>query len=266
MIKKKYKYIYGPVNSWRLGASLGIDPIVKDGKVCSFDCLYCQIGKTKELTTSRAVFVGEKELMDEIQSLPKAKIDYITFAGNGEPTLASNLGRMISAIRKSRKEKIAVITNASLLSDKNLRNELLMADFVLAKLDAPNDTLLRKINRPAKVLKFRNIIEGLKVFRKEFNGRYGIQIMFSKINKDSARDLAKLVKRINPDEVEINTPLRPCPVKPLSRFEISKICSLFKEILSGSGIKIISVYEAKKAPNVRSISSKDTIRRRGKPV
>ncbi len=266
MIKKKYKYIYGPVNSWRLGASLGIDPVVKDGKVCSFDCLYCQIGRTKELTAKRDVFVSKKELMDEIRALPKVHIDYITFAGTGEPTLAANLRRMIKEIRKERKEKIAIITNASLFGDKRLREDIRKTDFVLAKLDAPDSRLLKIINRPAKGIKFESILRGMKVFAKEFKGRFGIQIMFLKQNKGAALRLARLVRTIKPDEVEINTPLRPCGVKPLGKSEIAEITRMFRKELSGTLISVTSVYEDKKKREVRSISSKDTIKRRGKPV
>ncbi len=85
----KYKYIYGPVFSWRLGRSLGIDPISKEKKICTFDCLYCQLGKTDRLTNIRSMFVPTVEIIKEIRKIPPLKIDYLTFSGRGEPTLAS---------------------------------------------------------------------------------------------------------------------------------------------------------------------------------
>ena len=104
-MKSAFKYIYGPVPSWRLGSSLGIDPLSQKGKVCTFGCIYCQIGETKLLTDERKTFVRIPDLIDELGSLPPLKIDYITFSGTGEPTLAANLGQMIKAIKKIRKEK-----------------------------------------------------------------------------------------------------------------------------------------------------------------
>ena len=108
----KYKYIYGPVSSWRLGRSLGIDPISSFQKTCTFDCVYCQSGRTEVFSTRREVFVPTEALIQELNSLPEVSIDYITFAGNGEPTLAKNLGGMIRAVKIIRREKIAVITNS----------------------------------------------------------------------------------------------------------------------------------------------------------
>jgi len=131
-MRSDFKYIYGPVPSWRLGSSLGIDPLSKDGKVCSFDCLYCQLGETKFLTDERKKFVPGEEVIGELDSLPTLKIDYITFSGMGEPTLASNLGQMIKAIKKIRKEKIAVLTNSSLMHREDVQKDLFCADFVVA--------------------------------------------------------------------------------------------------------------------------------------
>jgi len=123
MTKKQYKYIYGPVPSWRLGSSLGIDPLSAKDKICSFDCIYCQIGKTTIHTKKRKVFVSAEQLIEELKSLPPVDIDYITFSGRGEPTLAKNLGEMIAEVKKIRKEPVAVLTNASLLYDKEVRED-----------------------------------------------------------------------------------------------------------------------------------------------
>ena len=133
---KKYQYIYGPVSSWRLGRSLGVDAISHArGKLCNYDCIYCQVGKTKIFNTKRKIFVPTLKILREIESFPRTKIDYITFSGLGEPTLAKNLGQLIKGIRKIRKNKIAIITNASLINQKNVRKDLLLADLVMLKLD-----------------------------------------------------------------------------------------------------------------------------------
>ena len=110
MDAKSFKYVYGPVSSWRLGCSLGIDPVSKGRKICSFDCIYCQVGKTGLLIDERHRFINCEDIIKELDSLPPLEIDYITFSGAGEPTLASNLGEMIRGIKKIRQEKIAVIT------------------------------------------------------------------------------------------------------------------------------------------------------------
>lgn len=134
--------------SWRLGSSLGIDPLSKGEKVCTFDCVYCQIGKTKLLTDKRETFVTVRDIVEELDSLPPIEIDYITFSGTGEPTLAENLGQMMKAIKKIRNEKIAVLTNSSLMHREDVQKDLFTADLVVAKLDASSKTFLSwSINR-----------------------------------------------------------------------------------------------------------------------
>ncbi|MDD5655136.1 MAG: radical SAM protein, partial [Candidatus Omnitrophica bacterium] len=135
-MKRAFKYIYGPVPSWRLGSSLGIDPVSKGRKICSFDCVYCQIGKAGLFIKERKRFIDTGEIIAELAGLPPLKIDYLTFSGAGEPTLAENLGEMIKAVKAIRPEPIAVITNGSLMTQADVRQELALADFVIAKLDA----------------------------------------------------------------------------------------------------------------------------------
>jgi len=254
---KNLKYIYGPVPSWRLGASLGIDPISEKEKICTFDCVYCQLGKTIKFTDERRIYVPVDKIIDEISSLPPVKIDYITFSGRGEPTLTENLGKMIKAIKALRKEKIAVLTNSSLMFREDVKKDLLLGDFVIAKLDAYSQRSLEAINKPVNGITFDMILEGIKQFRSEYKGKFALQIMFIDENKNNARELAHLAREIEPDEVQVNTPLRPCGVKPLSKEEVSQIKEYFK------GINAISVYESKKK-QVMPISSEDTLKRRGK--
>lgn len=258
-MKNKYKYIYGPVPSWRLGSSLGIDLLSQDDKICTFDCLYCQLGRFSEYKTKRGVFVSTEKVIDEIKLLPDLKIDYLTFSGRGEPTLALNLGRTIKALREIRKEPVAVLSNSSLIDDENVRKELALADYVSLKLDAYSESSLKEINRPDEKIKFNTILEGIKEFRKEFKGKLALQIMFLKENKDQAVKFIELAKDIKPDEIQVNTPLRPCGVMPLSKEEIEAIKEDFKKL----PVELVSVYD-KEVKKVSSISRKDTLKRRGK--
>lgn len=254
---KDFKYIYGPVSSWRLGASLGVDLLSSKRKICTFDCSYCQLGKTSRYTNKPKVYVKLKDVIEELKKLPRLKIDYITFSGRGDPTLAKNLGQAIKTVKKLRIAPVAVLTNASLINQVNIRKNLSFADFVIAKLDAHSADSFKRINRPDKSIRFNSVIQGIKNFRQGFEGRFALQIMFIKENQANAGDLAKLTKQINPDEVQINTPTRPCRVKPLSRTDINKIKKYF------SGLNFISIYDSE-PKKIISLSKKDTLRRRGK--
>ncbi len=262
MEQPKYKYIYGPVSSWRLGRSLGIDPISSFQKTCTFDCVYCQSGKTEVLSCNREVFVPTEALMHELRSLPEISVDYITFAGHGEPTLAKNLGEMIRAVKMARNEKIAVITNASLIDRKDVVEDLLLADLVEAKLDASSEAFFKAVNKPMPEIHWEEIVEGLKAFRKIYHEHLTLQIMFIASNKACAPALAKIAHQIGPDEIEINTPLRTCDVKPLSIEEIEEITAIFRGIC-GTRTRVRSVYEAKREKSL-PFCQPSTERRRGK--
>jgi wyosine [tRNA(Phe)-imidazoG37] synthetase (radical SAM superfamily) len=256
-VQKKFKYIYGPVPSWRVGSSLGVDLLSQKEKICSYDCIYCQLGKTGIFTADRKIYIPEDEIIKELDILPEASIDYITISGRGEPTLACNLGNVVSAVRTIRKEPVAIITNSSLMNRQDVRDELLSADLVIAKLDACSPESFIRVNQPFQGISFEAIVEGIKEFKKQFRGKLALQIMFMKDNVQYSQDIANIAKEIIPDEVQINTPLRPCGIQPLSMEELSKIKDFF------DGLKAISVYESQKKI-VRPISDEDTLRRRGK--
>ncbi|MFH1710355.1 MAG: radical SAM protein [bacterium] len=230
------KYIYGPVSSWRLGRSLGVD-LVSGDKTCTFDCLYCQLGITIRHLIKRDIFAPALEIFKELESLPPLDIDYITLSGTGEPTLAANLGEVIMEIKRHFNKPVAVLTNSSLMHDPKVRKELSFADKVIAKLDAPNEEILRKINRPTNGITFDMIIEGIKKFNEEYPGKLSLQIMFMYANIDKAKAIAKLAKDIGLVEVEVNTPLRPCAVRPLPPEELQPVKSFFEPL------KVYSVYD-----------------------
>jgi len=239
MVQNKYRYIYGPVSSWRLGSSLGVEIVSREKKICTFDCVYCQAGKIDIFKDKREVFVPTERIIEEIRALPPLKIDYITFSGRGEPTLAKNLGEVIKKVKKLRREKVAVITNSSLIDRADVEQDLKLADLVMLKLDAPSEELFLKINRPVRAVKFDKMLGGIKRFRSLYKGRLALQIMFMEENKERANDLAELAREINPDEIQLNTPLRPCKVKPLSREEMAAIEDYFK------AMNFVSVYRQK---------------------
>ena len=261
-----FKYLYGPVFSWRLGISLGIDLISTKEKVCNFDCSYCQIGKTFELTDKRQIFVATDEIIKEIKGLDKnIKLDFLTFSGRGEPTLALNLGAVIEELRKIRTEKIAVITNSTNFYIDEVRENLKKVDVVMAKFDAWNDELLQNINKPIdnKTICFDKIYNGLKKFRQEFDGILELQIMFTDENKNDYKTAFELIKNIRPDRIQINTPLRPCDINPLDKAKIAEIKRDFEEFFTRYGIYVVGVYDVEKK-DIKSLDIKNTELRRGK--
>ena len=248
--------IYGPVSSWRLGRSLGIDLLSTRRKVCSFNCVYCQLGETDQFIVEPRGFISLEQLTSEIELLNPIKADYATFSGMGEPTLASNLGEAIELARSILDLPIAVLTNSSLMFREDVRQQLAHADIVVAKLDVPNEELFAMVNRPAPGLHFNQIKDGIRLFRRKYRGKLALQIMFIEANKDYASEIATLARQISPDEVQIDTPLRPSKVKPLPRENIASIREKFNNLRN-----VITVYEALK-PEVRPLDLVETLRRR----
>jgi wyosine [tRNA(Phe)-imidazoG37] synthetase (radical SAM superfamily) len=253
---KAYKYIYGPVASWRIGRSLGIDIIPRGRKACTFDCTYCQLGRAKPVSLKKRVQGPLKSIISELNALSELKIDYITFSGTGEPTLSKNLADIIKAIRKIRKEKIAVFTNATLLFKKDVQQALRLTDLVEVKLDADTESLLRAVNNPSKGIKYENIVSGIKEFKKRYKGRLCLQVMFVKNNIKHAKNIAAIARCINPDIVHLNTPLRPSGVRAISKKDMKRVKAYFK------GLDVISVYNNTKRIKTHPIDIQATKKRR----
>ena len=207
------KYVYGPVPSRRLGRSLGIDPI--PSKTCNYQCIYCQLGKTTNLTNERRDIYLKEEIYKEMEERikqNKEKFDYITFVGSGEPTLCKSIGKLISKAKELSKKPICVITNGSLLYNDDVKDEVIVSDVVLPTLDAGDKKLFIKINRPHPSIKYEKMIQGYIDFRKEFNGKFWIEIMLMKGINDSKEELLKIKNKldlIKPDRIDINVPIRP---------------------------------------------------------
>jgi len=226
-------YIFGPVPSRRLGRSLGID--ITPYKTCTFDCIYCQLGRTTEKTVQRREYVPKDLVLSELEGFldkNEGDIDCITFAGSGEPTLHSKIGEMIDAIKTMTDTPVVVITNGSLLFLEDVRKDLMNADLVLPSLDAATTPLLRAVDQPHESLKVEQIIEGLRIFRETFKGKFWLEIMIVKGMNDSDDEISALmgaVSRIGPDRVQLNTVVRPAveDVDAASRDEMMRLCKRF---------------------------------------
>ena len=249
--------IYGPVSSWRLGKSLGVDLVSAKDKTCSFDCIYCQLGSTVHPLTERRQFVAIDQLKQELDSVKHIAADYLTFSGSGEPTLASNLGEAITLAKSTLPLPVAVLTNSSLMPRGDVCDDLAQADVVIAKVDAPDEQVFRQINNPKVDYSLDQILRSIEHFRKGFKGKLALQMMFVPANKDYAREMAEIARRLLPDEVQLNTPLRPCPVKPLTLEEMGIIQKEF------GALKAVSIYQAS-PPEVEPLNLEETLQRRPK--
>jgi len=210
--------------------SLGVDLVPR--KVCSLDCVYCEVGKTTKLTTDRMEYVLFESLKDELTHFfaNNPDPDYITFSGSGEPTLNIRIGDVMSLIRELKPGvPVAVLTNGTLLSDPDVREALKGADLVLPSLDAATEEVFKKINRPAGGLDIDEYIQGLVDFRKEYRGKIYLEIFILPGYNDSDEELdalKKAIQRIKPDQVQLNTLDRPGTVSELeaaSREELERI-------------------------------------------
>jgi wyosine [tRNA(Phe)-imidazoG37] synthetase (radical SAM superfamily) len=252
--------IYGPVPSWRLGRSLGIDLLPGRGKTCSFDCVYCQLGRTTCFTTQRQVFVETGRLQAELEVLPlkAADVDFVTFSGTGEPTLAANLGEAIEVLRGwpvLPGVPVAVLTNATLLFLPDVRQDLGHADLVVAKLDAPDEELFQAINQPIAGLAWSQVVEGIRAFRRDFDGRLALQMMFVAANRERASEMAALARSLGASEIQLNTPLRPSHTPPLGRAAMAEIEATF------GGLPVVNVYTVRPASS-KPLDEADARRRR----
>ena len=239
----KYKYIFGPVPSRRLGFSLGIDLVPY--KTCNFNCIYCECGKTTCLTNERKEFFPVKEIIKELDSYLKNsdyKIDYITFSGAGEPLLYSKICEIIYFLKsKYSQYKLALLTNGALFYKSEIIKEVEKLDLIIPSLDAVTENIFKKINRPHKDLSIEKIISGLIELRKKYLKKIYLEIFFVKGLNDSDDEvfkLKKVVEKINPDKIQLNTIDRPpaeVSIEPVSKKRITEIRNFF-----GKNAEIVS--------------------------
>lgn len=215
------KHLFGPVNSRRLGLSLGIDLL--PSKTCSFDCIYCELGTTTDLTCVRREYIPTGAICEEIDQFladptRAAQVDVFTITASGEPTLHSGLGEIIRHLKKKTDRPVAVLSNGSLLHLEEVRRELALADIVVPSLDAARPESFRKINRPAREVELDTIIDGLVALRQEGQGQLWLEILFVLGVNDTAADITALnhaLRRIKPHRIQCNTVARP-PAEPFA--------------------------------------------------
>jgi len=206
-------YLFGPVPSRRLGRSLGIDLV--PFKTCTYDCVYCQLGRTTNRTCERREWVPTGAVIEQVRERlgrASAAIDTVTFSGSGEPTLHAGIGEILRAVKPLVSVPVAVLTNGSLLWRKDVQDDLLAADLVIPSLDAPDRHLFQRVNRPDPGLDFETMLEGLVRFRERFSGRLELEIMLlagvTGIESE-VRRLARLASSVRPDRVQLLTVTRP---------------------------------------------------------
>ena len=255
---KEYKYLFGPVPSRRLGLSLGID--IVPFKICTLDCVYCELG----ITTDKIITRGEYVDLDAVLAELKQKIqqgldaDYITISGSGEPTLNKSMGKLITEIKKVTDIPVAILTNATLFDDPDVRADCRLADVVLPSLDAAEQSAFEKINRPHTSIDVEKIIAGLIDFRSEFSGLIWLEIFFiDGINTDNKQVLAlkTAVDKIKPDIIHLNTAVRPTAEKNIRRVEKEKLDEIARVL--GPNAQVIADFDKAKEDKSVQIKAED---------
>ena len=228
------KYVFGPVNSRRLGVSLGVD--IVPFKVCSFNCVYCECGGTTVLTDEVKEYLPFDEIKAEISQVlsKKPRIDVVTFSGSGEPTLNSRLGDLIKFIKTDFPEyKVAVLTNSSLLHREDVRESLLNADIIYPSLDAVSEEVFNKIMRPVAGTDPESVVDSIVLLRNEFKGILCLEIfIIAGVNdtEDELRRLKDACIKIRPDEIHLNHLDRPGAeewVKPSDIWNMERVKKYF---------------------------------------
>ena len=253
-----FSSVYGPVRSWRVGMSLGIDPICLTS-ICSFNCTYCQLGFIQVRINERRVFVSADKVLADLRESRWKEADILTISGSGEPTLAANLREIVQVCKTYTRKPVLALTNGTLLHLPEVQEDLDLADRVFVKLDAATEEAFLRINRPVPGVTLAGIVEATRQFRRRYKGFLGIQTMFTRVNVDQVKDFARLLSIIGPDEVQLNTPTRPYPsqwvvqtrgshdgvdypARPLKRISREEAERVEEELRALTGLKILSVY------------------------
>jgi wyosine [tRNA(Phe)-imidazoG37] synthetase (radical SAM superfamily) len=242
-MKKNRRHIYGPVPSRRLGLSLGVDLLPP--KICDYDCLYCQLGRTSEWTARISPYIRSEDIMGELKARleMEPRPDYITMAGSGEPTLNSELERVISSVKELCDIPVAVLTNGSLLGVPQVQRACLLADLVLPSLDAGDEKTFREVNRPCAGIAFADVVEGLVSFREHYEGPIWLEVMILQGINSGDPHIEKIresIERISPNEVHLNTVRRP----PADRSARPVRAERMEEIRSMLGPRAVVIKES----------------------
>jgi len=245
------KYVFGPVPSRRLGKSLGVNNIPP--KHCSYSCVYCQVGRTSNITLERRTFYPWTEVVEEVVGAIKAigeeNIDYVTFVPDGEPTLDVFLGKEISEIKKRTNKPIAVLTNASLLFEEEVRNDLYEANLVSVKVDAVTEEVYRKINRPHPKVELDKVLDGIRKFSESYKGKMITETMLVKDINDSENEIrlvSSFIAELNAYKVYIAVPTRPPAesfVKKAEEESVLRAYEIFSERINKEKLELLVGYE-----------------------
>lgn len=253
-----YRYVFGPVISRRIGRSLGVD--VLPPKTCTYDCIYCQLGRTTHKTVERGEFVSLEEVLGELRRKldEEPHVDYVTLVGSGEPTLYSRLGDLIAGVKAMTGVPVAVITNGSLFWQPAVRAELLRADLVIPSLDAGDDAMFREVNRPDSAIGFEQMVEGLAAFRNEFAGQLWLEVLLlAGVTDDQVARIKALADRIRPDRIQLNTAVRPptfSTARPLTAEALDRIAAML-----GEGAEVVADVGPAADAATRTVSSEEVL-------
>jgi len=245
--------VFGPVKSRRLGVSLGVNNVPY--KTCTYSCIYCQLGRTSNLTVKRRPYSDPRRLVDEVSRAleESGKVDFVTFVPDGEPTLDSNLGASIRLLKLELWVDIAVLTNASLLWRDDVRLDLSNADLVSVKIDAAREATWRRINRPHPSLRFDDVISGIKRFAREYTGAIITETMLvSGVNDglDEIKEIADIIASISPMKAYIMIPTRP-PAEKWVRGADEQALTVLHEELRSRGITAALLTSDEPPPPVK---------------
>lgn len=230
---KRYNYLFGPVPSRRFGRSLGVDLVPR--KTCSFDCVFCQVGRGEDLTLKRDEWVSTEAVIEELEDWITRGVpaDYITLSGSGEPTLHSRFGEVLDFANAKTPFKSALLTNGTLLGDPEVRKAAAKASVVKMSLSAWDQRSFELINRPHPDLKFENYVSGERRFRAEYSGELWLEVFaVAGINASESqmKKIAGIVKSIKPDRIHLNTAVRPPSersVRAVPREELERLAAVF---------------------------------------
>ncbi len=237
------KYLFGPVPSRRLGLSLGVDIIPL--KTCTQNCIYCQLGVIGVQTVERKPYVPIEAVLSELRAriAEVLQADYITLSGSGEPTLNSEMGRLIDGIKEITTIPVAVLTNGTLLADPAVRADCAKADVVLPSLDAGDEATFKKINCPHKDINFSAFVEGLCKFRAEFTGQIWLEVFFCEginTSHDEVEKIRAAILLIGPDKVQLNTVVRPVADLSVVRVEPARLLTIARRL--GPNAEVIADF------------------------
>lgn len=243
MTKSTYRYLFGPVPSRRLGRSLGVDII--PFKTCTQNCIYCQLGKDAPQVIERKEYVPVDAVLEELKRkiAEGLETDVVTISGSGEPTLNSGLGALIDGIKQLVKAPVVVITNGTLLSRADVRHDCAKADIVMPSLDAGDPETFETMNRPHPDLDFSSFVEGLRRFRREYNGQLWLEVFFCEgINTDpkSITRIKEHICRIKPNKIQLNTSVRPVTHPEAARVSPEKLHDIARQL--GDSAEVIADF------------------------